>query len=75
MKKNSKPTQCQRLIAYMEKNPDGVTQITALSELGILRLASRISEIRKDGYMVSKEMVSVTNRYGEKANVAKYKLI
>lgn len=76
MNGNSRPTQCERLIEYMERHPvDGVTQIDALNELGILRLASRISELRSDGYVIEKEMISVKNRFGEKCSVARYRLV
>ncbi len=76
MSGNSRPTQCERLIEYMERHPvDGVTQIDALNELGILRLASRISELRSDGYVIEKEMISVKNRFGEKCSVARYRLV
>ena len=76
MRDNSRPTQCERLIEYMEGHPrDGVTQIDALNELGILRLASRISELRSDGYVIEKEMISVENKFGEKCFVARYRLV
>lgn len=73
---NSRPTQCERLVEYMERHPiDGVTQIEALNQLGILRLASRISELKSDGYVIEKEMISVKNRFGEKCSVARYRLV
>lgn len=76
MKDNSRPTQCERLVEYMKKHPtNGVTQIDALNELGILRLASRISELRSDGYVIEKEMISVKNKFGEKCFVARYRLV
>lgn len=76
MSSNSRPTQCERLIEYMKRHPiNGVTQIDALNELGILRLASRISELRSDGYVIEKEMISVKNKFGEKCFVARYRLV
>ena len=73
---NSRPTQCERLVDYMKRHPiDGVTQIEALNQLGILRLASRISELKTDGYIIEKEMISVKNRFGEKCSVARYRLV
>lgn len=73
---NSRPTQCERLVEYMERHPiDGVTQIEALNQLGILRLASRISELKSDGYVIEKEMISIKNRFGEKCSVARYRLV
>lgn len=71
---NSNPTQCQRLILYMQAHEDGITQMEALNSLGIFRLASRISELRKEGYEIEKEMVTVKNRFGEKCSVARYRL-
>lgn len=72
---NKRPTQCDRLIDYLEKHEKGITQVEASNELGILRLASRISELRDEGFCIAKDMVSVTNRYGEKCKVARYRLI
>lgn len=73
---NSRPTQCERLIDYMKRHPiDGVTQIEALNQLGILRLASRISELKSDGHIIEKEMITVKNRFGEKCSVARYRLV
>ena len=73
---NKRPTQCDRLLDFMMKHPtSGVTQIEALNDLGILRLASRISELRSEGYPIQKEMVTVTNRFGEKCSVARYRLV
>ena len=71
---NKRPTQCQRLLDYMSRHKS-ITQIEALSELGILRLASRISELRRKGYAISREMVTVTNRFNEKCKVASYQLV
>lgn len=71
--KNSRPTQCQRLLAYMD-NHENVTQIEALNELGILRLASRISELKTQGHNISKSNKRVTNRFGESCIVAAYTL-
>ena len=65
MIENENPKQVQRLLNYMMSHRS-VTQLEALRELGIMRLASRISEIRKLGYPVIKTMVEVTNQYGEK---------
>lgn len=76
MENNKRPTQCDRLLDFMLKHPEkGVTQFEALTDLGILRLASRISELRDEGYPIEKEMVTVINKYGEKCSVARYRLV
>lgn len=59
----------RHLIDYGTINP-----IEALSDYGIMRLASRISDLKKDGVPIRKEMVSHRNRYGEKVHFAKYSL-
>lgn len=64
-------TQNQRLIKYLEKHKS-ITQLEALSELGIFRLASRINDIKNMGYAISGEMTEVTNRFGEKVRVKRY---
>lgn len=71
--KNSRPTQCQRLLAYMDSNKE-ITQIEALNQLGILRLASRISELKTQGYQITKKNKKVINRFGESCFVAAYSI-
>jgi len=38
-------------------NRDGITAMTALREAGCARLAARIYELKKDGYLISKRMI------------------
>lgn len=71
MSENSNPIQRQRLLAYMQIH-GGITQYEALERLSILRLASRISEIKKLGYPVKSKRVTVINKYGEKCRVSRY---
>ena len=66
-------TQTERVIEYMKQHGN-ITQFEALGELGILRLASRISDLRGEGYDISVKRISVKNRFGEKCNVAQYSL-
>lgn len=69
----AKKTQCERLLEYLSSHK-GITQIEALSELGILRLASRVHEVRSGGVGIEAEMIEVVNRFGEKCRVKKYSL-
>lgn len=73
MSENTKPTQCERLYRYMQ-DFGGITQLEALSDLGIMRLASRVSEMRKNGIVIKDEQVAVKNRYGEKCYIKRYSL-
>ncbi len=45
-----------------------------LREFGCLRLASRISELKKQGYKINRRMIKVKNRSGEPCYVAEYSL-
>jgi len=66
-------TQEERVISYLSDNPS-INSIQALSELGIFRLASRVSNLKKQGHNITSRMVSVSNRYGEKCHVSEYTL-
>lgn len=68
-----KPTQNQRIIDYINEF-GSITQIQALADLGVMRLASRISDLKRLGYPVESEMVTVKNRYGEECKVKRYRL-
>ena len=70
---NSRPTQRDRIEQYLI-DFGSITQLEALQDLGVMRLASRISEMRKNGIEISKEMKTAKNRYGEKVSFAKYSL-
>lgn len=65
-------SQCARLLARLERGP--INPMQALVELGIFRLAARINDLRKMGYRIAREMVTVLNRYGESCRVAQYRL-
>lgn len=68
---NSNPTQAQRILGYMTEH-GSITQMEALKDLGVFRLASRISELRKNGHEIVSQMVKVENRYGETCRVKRY---
>ena len=68
-----KTSQAQRVLEYMEEF-GGITQLDALKELGVMRLASRITDLRKRGYKIGGEMVDVKNRYGETVSIKRYKI-
>ena len=73
MTANSNPTQCERVLDHMERH-GYITQYEAMNDLGVMRLASRISELRKQGYPIIGERVNVMNRFGETCNVCRYSI-
>ena len=68
---NEKATQAKRILDYMGEN-GGITQLEALSELGCMRLASRISDLRRQGHGITSETVAIINRYGEVCHIKRY---
>lgn len=68
-----KPTQNERIIDYMREF-GGITQLEALRDLGVMRLASRISDLRRLGWDIVSESVEVENRFGETCRIKKYRL-
>lgn len=66
-------TQVERVLMYMNTY-GSITPLDAMREFGIMRLASRISDIKRLGYDVNKEMVQAENRFGEKTCYARYSL-
>lgn len=68
-----KATQCERILNYIEEN-GSITQIDALREFGCMRLASRISDLKRQGVPVTRKMETSKNRYGEPVSYARYSL-
>ena len=68
-----RPTQNQRILEYILAF-GSITQLEALNDLGIMRLASRISELRKRGYNIESKTETVKNRYGAACYIKRYSL-
>ena len=66
-------TQCEKIIQYMTEE-GCITPIDALREFGCMRLASRISDLKKAGYVIHKDMAKARNKYGETVRFAVYRL-
>lgn len=70
---HSKPSQNERILAYMEEH-GSITQQDALLHLGVMRLASRISDLRRRGYDIDSQVERVKNRWGETCRIKRYSL-
>lgn len=68
-----KATQAERVLAYMERF-GSITQYEAMQDLGVMRLASRISDLKKQGYPIKGEVVAVKNRFEEVCYIKQYSL-
>lgn len=72
-KVDSKPTQNERILDYIAEF-GSITQYEALRDLGVMRLASRISDLKNKGYNITSKMETVKNRFGEKCSVKRYSM-
>ena len=66
-----KPTQNERILDYIAEF-GSITQLEALQDLGIMRLASRISDLKRLGYPIDSKVIEVKNRFGEACHVKSY---
>ena len=69
----SKATQAERILEYIEEF-GSITQYEALQDLGVMRLASRISDLKKLGIPIESEIQAVKNRFGETCHIKRYSL-
>ncbi len=66
-------TQAKRLLDHLSTGAT-IHRWQAMIDLGIAELSARIIDIERAGYVVNKPRISITNRFGEKANVTEYSL-
>lgn len=66
-------TQCEKILNYIEER--GSITARQAYKLGIMRLASRISDLRREGHLIKTEDIKVKNRDGSHSYIAKYSLI
>ena len=66
-------TQCEKILRHMQ-DFGSITSLEAMQEYGIMRLASRISDLKRMGTPIRVETVKGKNRYGEATSYARYSL-
>ena len=64
-------TQRQLILKYIH-DFGSITPMQAYGDLGITKLATRISEMRRDGMKFNIEIIKGENRYGKPTRFAKY---
>lgn len=73
--KNTLTRQCRDILQWLD-DFGSITPMEAMFELGIMRLAARIFDIRsKLGIEIGDEIVSDVNRRGEPVHYKKYKKV
>lgn len=66
-------SQCEMVHQYM-KDFGTINPMEAMQDLGIMRLAARISDLKDQGVPVGRRMQSGKNRYGQSVSYAVYYL-
>lgn len=67
-------SQCERILRHF-RDYGSITSREAMNEYGIMRLASRISDLKRRGYVISSVMETSKNRYGEDTSYSRYSLL
>lgn len=69
----AKIKQTERVLAYI-KEYGSISQLEALRDLAVFRLASRISDLKRQGFPIISTTEAVTNRFGEKCHIKRYSI-
>jgi hypothetical protein len=69
-----KLTQKQKVLRHL-KEIGSITPIDALRDYSIMRLTSRVCELKDEGHNIKSELVSGKNKYGESVRYSKYTLV
>lgn len=67
-------TQREAIIKYIA-DFGSITPMQAFADLGITKLATRVSEMKKDGIILKHEVVKGKNRYGRPTQYMKYSFL
>lgn len=66
-------TQCDRIVRHLQ-DYGSITSLEAMKEYGIMRLASRINDLKRRGYKIISITEKSKNRYGEPTYYSVYML-
>lgn len=69
----AKMTQCDVIMLHL-RDFGSITSLEAITEYGILRLASRINDLKRMGVNITSHTECKKNRYGEKVHYSVYEL-
>jgi hypothetical protein len=68
-----KITQNDRILRHL-KDHGSITSLEAMTEYGVMRLASRINDLKCMGYNIISNTIKSKNRYGETIHYSEYRL-
>lgn len=67
-------TQCEQVLEYM-KDFGSISPLEAMQDIGCMRLAARIADLREQGHPIGRRMKTSKNRYGRDVSFAEYYLL
>ena len=68
-----KATQAEMVLDYIQEF-GSITQYEAFRDLGVSRLASRISDLKRKGYNITSKFEAVKNRFDETVYIKRYSM-
>ena len=68
-----KLTQCERILRHLQ-DFGSISSLEAMQEYGIMRLASRINDLKRMGHKIISITETSKNRYGEATRYSVYML-
>ena len=71
--KGGNMSQNKMILQYMQEY-GGITTYEAFVMFGCTRLPARISELKKDGHVITKKIIRGLNRYGQHTKYCQYEL-
>lgn len=70
---DNKPTQRQMILEYI-KAFGSIDPAEAYRDIGCMKLATRISELKREGYNIVSETVTAKNRFQKTVHFKRYRL-
>lgn len=66
-----KARQIDMILDYIDRF-GSITPLDAMRDLGVMRLASRITDLKRLGFPIVSKTEAVENRYGKKTYIKRY---
>lgn len=66
-------TQNEKVLRHLE-TCGSITPLDALKEYSIMRLASRVSDLKRMGYKITSEIITTKNKFEEPTHYSVYRL-
>lgn len=71
---SNKQTQCDTILQHLERY-GSITSVEAFVDYGIMRLASRINNLKNRGILIKSELKTGKNRFGDTTHFCVYTLV